>query len=56
MRGFIIVRREYELPQPVDAVRAASRFARRLNGRQQERHQDADDGNDDKELDQCKTV
>jgi hypothetical protein len=50
----IVVQRKAELLQVADTLRAPGGFARRLNGREQQRHQDADDRDDDEQLDQCK--
>jgi hypothetical protein len=41
-----------DLTQVVLALRAARRLARPLNGRNQQRHQNADDGDDDEQFDQ----
>ena len=43
------------LLQVVAAVRPTGRFPRRLNGRQEKRNQDPDDGDNDEELDQGET-
>ena len=43
-----------ELPEVVRTLHPPRGFARRLDGRQQQGHQDTDDGNDDQELDQRK--
>jgi hypothetical protein len=43
----MLVERNAELVEVVLALRAASRFAGRLYRRQQQCHQDADDGNHD---------
>ena len=44
MRGFVVGRRQTDLFQLVRASDAPCRFSRRLNGRQQQRHNDRDDG------------
>ena len=43
------------LLQVVVALRTPCRLARRLNGRQQQRHENADDRNDHQQLDQGKS-
>lgn len=48
------LQREPELLDVVGTLDAPSRFARGLNGRQDHRHEYADDGNDDEELDERK--
>jgi hypothetical protein len=48
----MVVQREAELLQIVQALRATGRFSGRLHGRQQERHERADDGDDDQQLNQ----
>ena len=47
-----LVDRDALLLQVVDALRAAGRFARGLHRRQQQRHQNADDGDHHQQLDQ----
>ena len=42
--AFVVVHRQRQLPQIVLALAPPRRLARRLNRRQQQRHQDADDG------------
>ena len=42
--------------QIILALRSPGRLARRLNRRQQQRHQNADDGNDHQQFDKRKTV
>jgi hypothetical protein len=44
-----------DLLELIRALSASSRFARRLNGRQQQRDQNADDRNHDQQLDQSET-
>jgi hypothetical protein len=46
----VAVERYAKLPQIVDALAATGRFAGGLDGWQQERDEDADDGNDDEKL------
>jgi hypothetical protein len=43
----MIVERDTNLFKVILAAAASGRFARRLDGRQQESHQDADNRNDD---------
>ena len=50
--AFVVVQRDAELMQLVDAVGAPGGLAGRLNGRQQERDQDADDGDHDQQFDE----
>jgi hypothetical protein len=45
-----------ELPKIILALRTPGRLACRLNGRQEQRHQDADDGNHHEQLHKGKTV
>jgi hypothetical protein len=45
-----------ELLQVVDALRAPGGFPRRLDRRQQQSNQDADDGNHDQQLNQRETA
>jgi hypothetical protein len=45
-----------DLPQAICAVGAARRFARSLYSRQEQSSHRSDDGDDDKQLDQRKTV
>ncbi len=52
MRGMITVHRNADLLEIVAALHATSGLAGRLHGRQKERHQDADDGNDDQKFDE----
>ena len=52
----VIVHGDAELLEVVDALGAAGRFAGRLNRRQQQRHQDANNGDHHQELDEGKTV
>jgi hypothetical protein len=56
VRTLVIRHRLGELVQIIQALGAPRRFTRRLDGRQQQRDQDADDGDDDEQLDQGKTV
>ena len=48
--------RDADLPQIVANRRAAGRFARLLNRRQQQRHQCADDRDDDQQLDEAEAA
>jgi hypothetical protein len=48
--------RNAKLPQIVAALRPASRFTRRLNGGEQQTHQDADDSDDHEQLDERETT
>jgi hypothetical protein len=48
----VIVHGQADLLQIVDALDAPRGFTRRLNGRQQKRDQNRNDGDDDQELDQ----
>lgn len=50
----IVVEAQSELLQIVDALGASSRLSRRLNGRQQKRNQDANNGNNDQQFDKGK--
>jgi len=52
----IALDREAELLQIIEALRAAGGLARRLDGGQEQRDQDGDDGNDDQQLDQGETT
>ena len=52
----VVVKSEAELLEIVLALHAASRFARCLHGGQQQRNKHADDGNDDEQLDERKTM
>jgi hypothetical protein len=47
-----VVRRNCHLLQIIGALHAASGFAGRLNSRQEQRDEHADDGNDNEELDE----
>jgi hypothetical protein len=51
-----ILHRHAPLPQRVLAARPPPRFSGGLNRRQQQRDQDADDGNDNQELNQRKSM
>jgi hypothetical protein len=42
-----------QLLHMIHALAAAGRLARRLNSRQQQRYQNANNGNDDQQLDEC---
>ena len=50
----VVVHGHADLVQIIPARRFSRRFARGLNGRQQQRHQDPDDGDDDEQLDKRK--
>jgi hypothetical protein len=50
----VVQNRQAELLEVVRALHAAGAFARGLHGGEQERDQDADDGNDDQQFDQGK--
>jgi hypothetical protein len=50
-----IVKCEPDILQIVLTLRAAGRFARRLDGRQKQRHEYADNGNYDEKLYECKS-
>src|ERR1700723_3670192 len=52
----VIVQRQSNLFEIVAALRAASRLARGLDRRHQNRYQDGDDGNHDKQFDQRKRL
>ena len=52
LRGFEIVKASRDLLQVVATLGLTGSFARRLNGRQQHRHEQANDRNDDQELDE----
>src|SRR5258708_1132828 len=54
--GMIIVDRQPELLQVVDALSASGRFAGRLNGRKKQSDQNGNDRDDDEQLDQGKTT
>jgi hypothetical protein len=56
VRAVEILQGEPELLEIVGALRPASRLAYLLHGRQEQGNQRADDGDDDKELDQGKPV
>ena len=51
----VVVQRQPQLAQVVLALGAAGRLTRLLNRRQQQRHQNADDGNDHQQFDESKT-
>jgi hypothetical protein len=53
-RVVIVLHSQAELLQVVLALRLPSRFAGGLHGGNQQRDQDADDGDDDEQLDQRK--
>jgi hypothetical protein len=46
----VIVERQADVPEIVETLRAATRFPRRLNRRQQDGDEHADDGNDNQQL------
>jgi hypothetical protein len=50
----VVAATKRKLLQVVDALGPPSRLAGGLNGRQQQRHQDANDGNHDQQFDQRK--
>ena len=52
----IIVKRQTHLLQVIQALCAPRRLAGRLHRRQQQRHQDADDGDHDEQFDKCKRL
>ena len=52
VRVLEVLNRETELFQVVRALHASSRFARRLDGRQEKPDQNADDRDDDEKFDQ----
>ena len=52
----IVVHRQADLLQVVDALHPAGRLAGRLHGRQQQGDQDGDDGDHHQQLDQGKTT
>jgi len=52
----VIVQRNPQLAEVVQALRSPRRLAGGLNGRQQERYQDADDRNHDQQLDEGETM
>jgi hypothetical protein len=56
MRSLVVVQGQAQLLQVVLTPRAPGRFARRLHRGQEQRYQDADDGNDHKKFDQGKTA
>ena len=56
MRVGVVMHAQADLLQIVRALRAPGRFAGRLHGRQQQRHQHADDGDHHQQLDERKTV
>jgi hypothetical protein len=56
MRRLVRKEPDADLLQIIDALAAASRFARGLHGRQKQRNQNTDDRNDDQELNQCETA
>ena len=47
VRVMEIVNRDADLLEMVRALQSPRRFTRRLHGRQEQRHQDPNDGNDD---------
>ena len=51
----MVLKRYGELPQLIHALRAPRGFARRLNRWQQQRHKDANDGDNDKQFNECET-
>jgi hypothetical protein len=52
----VIDHRQGQVFQVIDALHPTSRFARSLDGRQKQRHQDADDCNHDQQLDERKAA
>jgi hypothetical protein len=52
----MILTGDSDLLEVVRAMRAAGRFSGRLNRRQQQSHQDPDDGDNDQQLHQRKTA
>ena len=56
MRVMIMMGGQAELPKIVRALRPPGRFAGRLNGRQQQRDQDADDRDHHQQLDERKAA
>ena len=51
----VVVDRQADLLQVVDALGAPGGLAGRLDGRQEQGNQDGDDGDDDQQLDQRET-
>ena len=56
VRAFIIQTSNRDLPEMVFALGATGRLARRLNCRKQQRHENADDRDDNQQLDQRKSL
>ena len=52
----VVVESEADLLEVVGALDAPGRFSRRLDGRQEQRDQHGDDGDDDEELDQSERI
>jgi hypothetical protein len=49
----IVVERQPKLPQVIETLRRPRCFTRRLHRRNQQRRQDANDGNHDEKFDHC---
>ena len=56
LRDFVVQHGQAELLEIVLALAAAGRFAGRLNRRQQQGDEDADDGDHDQQLNQSKSA
>jgi hypothetical protein len=56
MSVVVVMERDRKLPQLILALSAAGRFPRCLNRRQEQGDKNADDGDNDEQLDECKTV
>jgi hypothetical protein len=55
--GCLVLQRRYgQLPEVVAALRLPRGLSGRLNGREQQTHQDADDGDNDQQFDERKTA
>jgi hypothetical protein len=52
----VVLARQSHLLEMVGALNAAGRFPRRLHGREQQRHQNADDGNDNQQFHERETA
>jgi hypothetical protein len=52
--ALVLQEREIDLLQIVNTLRTTRRFTRRLHGRQQQRHEDADNGDHDQKFDKRK--
>ncbi len=56
MCRFVSLQREHDLLDVVDALRSPRRFSGRLDRRQEQGHENSNDGDHDEQLDERKTV